>query len=1066
MSAALIGVALATVAFNPSWPPDDTNLSPDAFARPERMPDDPEYAPRVTVDGCVGQHELYGFVPDCVAFIDDAERRRQIGVGASVDRAWAWTIGRRSIVVAPLADGVDWNDADLVNKWYLDPGELPMPRTSTAALGYDANGDGVFNVQDYTSATGTITPTVDRVTDATLLARADRGDVNNNGMLDPGDLLKIFADGVDDDGDGYVDDIAGWDHFDDDNDPGVAFGASPAARWIGAAANNEIGGAGACPGCTLLAMRVARDGTAPGHTLPLALLYATDEGAAVLASFSEMLEATTFLADAVDYAMDRRRLIVASTGTRGDRRRPVAWDPDRVLIVGSVGYDTSDNREATTSLAPDPCAGYGAQLAVVGPGRCDQRGAAIAAGVAGLVLTTAAGLPERGVAPLDPPLSSREALAVLRTSAVDARPTDLLETDEPQSTSRGWDARTGHGRVDALAAVETIVQRRIPPPTIVEHPRWYDVVDATIANFVEVRARVDAVRGSAVGWTLEAAPGLEPTPDAFVSIASGTTDVAATVAGEVAIAGLFRDAAAPPRTRDDFVITARLVTRQTTGGDVVSSETRRVFYVHRDLDLLPGFPIRLASGVVAGPRVLDADLDGAPECLVATVDGALVAIDREGRTEQRLTSAPSRRGRHDGAPALDFLAPDLRETLVAAPSAVTAIRAPDGPWTAVRGSEGTLQIIERRGAPSTLAAPTLLGATSSPTLFDVDGDGAIDIVTVEGTNVVVRRRDGSSLPGWPVAIDGLAGTPSVGDVDDDGRTEVVVATATTLFVIEADGEVLSIRLPAPDVLVSPIPFGPSTALGDLDGDRVTDIVVPVRGGAAVQRDTGARSVTTLRTFGGGADLPLEGSPLLASSNQIALGVLDGRRPSTVLPLAAAPTLARLPPDRAREVAYGAFDDKGRHVAGFPRRAEAPGFADPLIADLDGDRRPEVVFAEPDRIRALAFDGSTPRGFPKLTGDEVVGTPVVEDLDGDGLLELVAVTRSGLVFVWRTRGPADGVVAWNGAHHDLQATGNLAVPTLGRATVERDRGCDCTSAPGAPAWASLVLGLLLLRRRRR
>ena len=45
------------------------------------------------------------------------------------------------------------------------------------------------------------------------------GDRNGNGMLDAGDLILNFSDGVDDDGNGYVDDIAGWDFMKDDNDP-------------------------------------------------------------------------------------------------------------------------------------------------------------------------------------------------------------------------------------------------------------------------------------------------------------------------------------------------------------------------------------------------------------------------------------------------------------------------------------------------------------------------------------------------------------------------------------------------------------------------------------------------------------------------------------------------------------------------------------------------------------------------------------------------------------------------------------------------------------------------------
>ena len=49
---------------------------------------------------------------------------------------------------------------------------------------------------------------------------ADRiaGDLNRNCILDPGDLILMFSDGVDDDANGYTDDICGWDFFKNDND--------------------------------------------------------------------------------------------------------------------------------------------------------------------------------------------------------------------------------------------------------------------------------------------------------------------------------------------------------------------------------------------------------------------------------------------------------------------------------------------------------------------------------------------------------------------------------------------------------------------------------------------------------------------------------------------------------------------------------------------------------------------------------------------------------------------------------------------------------------------------------
>ena len=56
-------------------------------------------------------------------------------------------------------------------------------------------------------------------------------------MIDPQDLILAFSDGVDDDANGYVDDICGWDIQEDDNDPfdRRATATATASRRTGAA---------------------------------------------------------------------------------------------------------------------------------------------------------------------------------------------------------------------------------------------------------------------------------------------------------------------------------------------------------------------------------------------------------------------------------------------------------------------------------------------------------------------------------------------------------------------------------------------------------------------------------------------------------------------------------------------------------------------------------------------------------------------------------------------------------------------------------------------------------------
>ena len=88
----------------------------------------------------------------------------------------------------------------------------------------DCNGDGRFAVADFAT---TVT------------------DRNGNGLPDPEDLIldPAFTDGVDDDGNGYVDDISGWDFLYGDNDPldNVDYGHGTGEAQDSTAADNGTG---------------------------------------------------------------------------------------------------------------------------------------------------------------------------------------------------------------------------------------------------------------------------------------------------------------------------------------------------------------------------------------------------------------------------------------------------------------------------------------------------------------------------------------------------------------------------------------------------------------------------------------------------------------------------------------------------------------------------------------------------------------------------------------------------------------------------------------------------------
>jgi len=292
------------------------------------------------------------------------------------------------------------------------------------------------------------------------------------------------------------------------------------------------------------------------------------------------------------------------------------------------------------------------------------------------------------------------------------------------------------------------------------------------------------------------------------------------------------------------------------------------------------------TGLAAG----DLDGDGVPE-IVTSHDAALLT-DQLGvlrRTSGLYTLQGSYgAGRSSRAFALavgnlDGAGPD--DVLVASAG---------GAWVAHGGT----------GALST-SAPVPAGTDpAAVTLADVDGDGDIDAVVVDGTAplLTVLRNDGhGTLSPTPISVPALQAGSGItaGDLDGDGRPDLAIADAAgdELGILMNDGT-------GAFTLVSWLAMGAaprSPVIADLDGDGVADL-------AAAATDDDAIVVRR----GLGEPAPSTGPPAAETTTP----------PTTVTAPSAAPvpvpTIARPPRRRAGLVLTlartRATVDRGRRVA--------------------------------------------------------------------------------------------------------------------------------------------------------
>jgi subtilisin family serine protease len=95
---------------------------------------------------------------------------------------------------------------------------------------------------------------------------------------------EIAGNGIDDDANGYVDDVHGWDFWAQDNDPSDENGhGTHVAGTIAGTANNGVGVAGVAPGVTIMPLRfLGPDGSGDLAGALEAISYATAQGAPIL----------------------------------------------------------------------------------------------------------------------------------------------------------------------------------------------------------------------------------------------------------------------------------------------------------------------------------------------------------------------------------------------------------------------------------------------------------------------------------------------------------------------------------------------------------------------------------------------------------------------------------------------------------------------------------------------------------------------------------------------------------------------------------------------------------------
>ena len=197
---------------------------------------------------------------------------------------------------------------------------------------YDCNGDGVFNVVDYAG-------------DSRVNLERPAPRRSGRACLTPQDLLIAFSDGTDDDGNGFVDDIAGWDFLDDDND---AYDDVQYGHGTGEAEGSTRRGqqrratpARARTACSSRCASATR--SSPTRTTsPRPSSTASTTASLVIQEALGTLNNTQLARQAVEYAYDHGVAVIASAADEAAQHHNWPSNYPHTIVVNSVTqYDTA-----------------------------------------------------------------------------------------------------------------------------------------------------------------------------------------------------------------------------------------------------------------------------------------------------------------------------------------------------------------------------------------------------------------------------------------------------------------------------------------------------------------------------------------------------------------------------------------------------------------------------------------------------------------------------------------------------------------------------------------------------
>ncbi len=770
-------------------------------------------------------------------------------------------------------------------------------------------------------------------------------DINHDGVFTSAD-----ENGVDDDGNGYVDDVVGWDFADNDNnirppdagpDQELSHGTH-CTGIIGAATNNATGIAGISFRSKVIATKNSQDtdtvqpGIVSGYD---GILYCAKLGAKIISCSWGGGYLFSYEKNILDDVSDNYGAIVvaASGNDNRDNDSNHQYPSDYSKCIAVAATNIYDHKASYSN--------WGSVIDISAPG---GEGGVSSTAILSTIHWNAGGYAAwQGTSMATPVVSGSFALlkAWFPTASRQWLWDNLLDNADPiDDINPDYSGELGSGRVNVYNAIGRNVfpyltirtysyavtgddgDGQLNPGesanlvlTIKDDELWQDAESATVTlstnspyiSFTDANASLGTiVAGDSVTttsgdlvFTISADAPLQDLPIAVTMEANPTADHPYSYTDTILVHASLNQVGFPI---EKIAMPTPLAVENIIGDAakeiIAVGDDDSVYAYYADGTMLSGFPVYMGAYTTMAPAVADVDNDGNQEIVICErVNGYLKIIE------------------NDGSLLLDYT-----------------------------------------------VGQQIRGEIS---LANMDSDADLEIIfgTYSEKKVHVLNIDGTEVAGFPAGPypNLIDQNIAVGDLDGDGNNDLVFGLFNTdLYAIDNTGA----NLPNfPVNLDSRINRSPIIA--DVEGSTKQIIVSTVN--KKIQR------------------VDLDGVVQMQYA-------MSGNATST-------PALADFNGDGNLDIVFGTDDSKihvinfaGDTLAPFPITVDDDPKTSPVFSDLDNDNDLEMLITTAGGTAyILESDGSNYKNFPAAYGNALNGSGCVADLDNDGDMEFVFGGANGI-----------------------------------------------------------------------